>query len=98
MSIRMIMAELVSECEISRQKDVERNDLCLKSHHKFYNKALLAIIEIIRKEVLRCVPDEEDRNDIKNFGATYGLGNTDGFNRCRTQMISAITKLCEEEK
>ena len=54
------------------------------------NTSLLAI----KDELMRVMPDRLDGLNSMNKGELYVRGSND----CRSQMISAITKLCEEGK
>ena len=53
------------------------------------NELLLAI----KDELMRVMPDRLDGLNSMNKGEFYVRGSND----CRSQMISAITKLCEEK-
>jgi len=67
------------------------------------------IVSAIKDELMRVIPKEkfyEERNAI-TLNSPRGAGKVTaklenakvfGFNAARSQMISAVTKLCEEEK
>ena len=52
----------------------------------------------IKDELIRVMPEEDLRGKNIDNIPDYQLGKLSGWNYYRSQMISAITKICEEGK
>ena len=62
------------------------------------DKEISRSILAIKDELMRVMPEEDLRGKNIDNIPDYQLGKLSGWNYYRSQMISAITKICEEEK
>jgi len=62
------------------------------------NEATDSILQAIKDELMRVMPEEDLRGKNIDNIPDYQLGKLSGWNYYRSQMISAITKICEEGK